>query len=372
MRYATTLVTVLSGASACSNFQLRDDAFARISGRTMDLGYWDDFSLEAVPQGHTYHLNASGPAPVKAKFGYLSVFPSLPSGSAVGPERMVVAGLNTEGLSCDMQTLIDSQYPRFPADGKSQAVDVLVLCEWALASFPSTEDVAAALLPGNDPEGGAPAFVAVGPNAIGFHFILRDSSGSAVVLEFIGGKTHVHLDSGYYSDSATDSGVGIFTNEPPFPWHVANAKHLDWKQSLARPAVAVPGGFYPDERFLRLHLLRGGLPAPSSYEGKVQQALHLLDSVTVPPGKQPGTDSGQGEGMGDHTVFSLVYDHSPGNSTLYWRSASDHSLQRAQLKDLGVVASTGGPNSTTTRRLPISNSLPWFTDASGDFSVYSH
>ena len=35
--------------------------------------------------------------------------------------------------------------------------------------------------------------------------------------------------------------AGVFTNEPPFPWQVANVKHFLWKQSLARPATTVPG-----------------------------------------------------------------------------------------------------------------------------------
>ena len=36
-----------------------------------------------------------------------------------------------------------------------------------------------------------------------------------------------------------------------------------------------------------------------------------------------GTDSGAGEGAGDHTIFGLVYDHGAGFGTyptLYWRS----------------------------------------------------
>ena len=315
MRFFCKLAA-LAGASACSNVQLPNDDFASISARTMDLGFWNDFSLEAVPAGHIFHMNSTKPAPAVAKYGYLSIFPSVESvATPMGPARMVVAGLNTEGMSCDMQTLVGTAYPRFPAAG-SASFDVLVLCEWALASFANAGEAAAALQPGGDDGRAPPAFVAMGPDFLGFHFVLRDAFGPSVVLEFLDGETHVTFDDA----SGSSGGVGVFTNEPPFPWHVANVEHLEWKRSLARPAVAIPGGFYPDERFLRLHLLRQGLPAPSSYRAKVAQALHLLDAVTVPPGKQPATDSGKGEGPGDHTVFGLVYDHTPGNATVRGRA----------------------------------------------------
>ena len=74
----------------------------------------------------------------------------------------------------------------------------------------------------------------------------------------------------------------------------------------------MPGAFYPDERFLRLHSLKQGLDTPTTYQEVVQQAVHLLNSVTIPAGEIMGTDSGAGEGAGDHTIFGLVYDHGAG------------------------------------------------------------
>lgn len=75
------------------------------------------------------------------------------------------------------------------------------------------------------------------------------------------------------------SGFGVFTNEPAFAWHLENVKHLEWKKTMARSAVAVPGGFYPDERYLRLHMLKQGLPAPGSYKEKYVRSLN--DSTEI-------------------------------------------------------------------------------------------
>jgi penicillin V acylase-like amidase (Ntn superfamily) len=52
---------------------------------------------------------------------------------------------------------------------------------------------------------------------------------------------------------------------------VANTKHLVWKEKNARPTVDIPGNFYPDSRFLRVFLLRGGLPKPSSHREAMMQ-----------------------------------------------------------------------------------------------------
>jgi penicillin V acylase-like amidase (Ntn superfamily) len=53
--------------------------------------------------------------------------------------------------------------------------------------------------------------------------------------------------------------VGVFTNEPTFDWHQQNIEHYEWKRTLARQAVAVPGNFYPEERFLRAYMVKSGM-----------------------------------------------------------------------------------------------------------------
>merc|ERR1712217_709591 len=119
------------------------------------------------------------------------------------------------------------------------------------------------------------------------------------------------------------------------------------------------GAFYPDERFLRIHLLKSALPQPSSYQEAVEQALHVLNSVTVPMGQQMGTDSGFGEGLADHTHWGHIYDHKA--ATLYWRTQTNLQLQRVQLPDSIV-----GPKSVA-KTLSYTNSLPWFNDATHAF-----
>merc|ERR1711963_1022222 len=119
------------------------------------------------------------------------------------------------------------------------------------------------------------------------HYVFRDALGHGLVLEFVEGKMQVYDD---HNDNGI-TGFGILTNSPPFPWQVEAIRHLHFKQSLARSAVAMPGAWYPDERFQRIHLVKSSMPQPKTYTEAVMQAVHTLNTITVPMGKQMGTDS---------------------------------------------------------------------------------
>ncbi len=308
---ALSLLFLSCRCRACSNFILSADDHVAVSGRTMDLGYWDGFSLVAQPPGSVAPLGNSSAAYPRNRLGFLSVYPSAGGGSK-GLVKSSTAGMNTDGLTCDFQTLLGSKYPSCPSadDRRTAAVPIDRFCEWALGEFSDVRDLKGALEGGD--HAAPPRAQVCGADALWEnHYVLRDRSGQSLVVEFLGGETVLRLDSnnnGGDNDDDAD-GFGVFTNEPNFAWHLENVRHMEWKKTMARAAVAVPGGFYPDERYLRLHMLKQGLPAPQSYKEKVMQAVALLDSVTVPPGEQPATDSGEGEGQGDHTIFALVYDH---------------------------------------------------------------
>ena len=137
----------------------------------------------------------------------------------------------------------------------------------------------------------------------------------------------------------------------------------------------MPGAWYPEDRFQRIFLVKRGMPTPKSYQDApvvllhpstsgnsdnlqdaVMQAVHVLNTVTVPMGLQLGTDSGKhsGEGSGvrrsssepwalkeglakclvqqcskDHTQWGVLYDHI--QKIIYWRSSVNHNLQRPSL-----------------------------------------
>merc|ERR1711924_51115 len=141
-------------------------------------------------------------------------------------------------------------------------------------------------------------------------------------------------------------------------------RHLQWKQSLSRSAVEMPGSWYPDARFQRLHLVKSGMKKPASYQEAIMQTVHVLNTVTVPMGSQIGTDSGKGGGLGDHTRYAVIYDSK--KRIIYWRTQVNQNLQRLRLEDAALEK--GGQEQVIAAQSP---QLPWFSDASSSLSPKS-
>lgn len=84
-----------------------------------------------------------------------------------------------------------------------------------------------------------------GPPVLTEHFVVRDAEGKSLVIELINGKKQLYLDL----NDGGETGYGIMTNEPTFDYHLKNIAHYEWKRTLARQAVAIVGGYYPEERY---------------------------------------------------------------------------------------------------------------------------
>lgn len=331
--FSLGFASLLLGSSACSNFVMNNDY--GISVRTMDLGSIPrlGWSLLAVPAGL--------PGLRSSKYGYLGFAATI---LGVIEENYLFGGMNDAGLSCDAQTLLGSKYPDAAA-GKDN-MEAILLCRWALEGFATLDEIQEGLKSVQFTE-----FALVG----GLHWVLRDATGKGLVVEFLDGEMVTREDR-----NDGDSTFGIMTNEPPFDWQLKAIQHLKWKEGLARTAVAMPGAWYPEDRFQRIFQVKRGMPVPKSYQEAVMQAVHVLNTVTVPMGLQLGTDSGKhsGEGSGDHTQWGVIYDHV--QKSIYWRSSSNHNLQRLKLED---VMKSGGKRSINADAA----SLPWFNDAAAAF-----
>eukprot|EP00930_Biecheleria_cincta_P089244 TRINITY_DN78529_c0_g1_i1.p1 TRINITY_DN78529_c0_g1~~TRINITY_DN78529_c0_g1_i1.p1 ORF type:complete len:359 (-),score=46.67 TRINITY_DN78529_c0_g1_i1:64-1140(-) len=335
--YASLLFGLfLPWTQGCSHFAMENDY--RLTVRTMDLATipFSEWTIMTVPRGSAGLRSA--------KHGYVA-FVEKVSGHVISD--LVTAGMNDAGLTCDLQTLLGTKYPQTANVGNT--IDAALICKWALEGFASTRELELGL---NSVQFVEPTLVhrIIG----GAHWAFRDARGEGLVVEFIDGKMQLHRDN----NDQGKTGYGIMTNEPPLPWQTQGVRHLQWKQGLARSSVAIPGSWYPDDRFQRIFLVKSGMPRPTTYREAVMQAVHTLNSITVPMGQQLGTDSGKGsgEGSGDHTQWALVYDHK--QRIVYWRSAVNQNLQRLQLANAGLEIGS------TTRYLAVfSEQLPWFSDA---------
>ncbi len=317
------LVCVLVTANACSDFYMNFTNY-KISARTLDLGSDKNWTVSVWPKGLISGENLDQKLAFwPAKIGTVGF-----TGNWFGDDKwhapsFFADSLNEKGLSCSMLTLINSKYEE-KSETKTNIFNAL-FCHYVTQTYDNVLDLKDAL-----------SNIAIwGPAALNQHYAIRDSTGNSLVIEMIDGSQHVYLDT---NDGKT--GFGIMTNEPSFDWHLQNAKHYEWKRTLARQAIPIPGNFYPDERFMRVHMVKSGMQTAglfettNNYQNAIALTAQVLNVISVPMGEQYGTDSGEtsGEGDADHSVYGVIRDHA--NPTLFWRDNHNPTFRRIQLKDL--------------------------------------
>jgi penicillin V acylase-like amidase (Ntn superfamily) len=240
--------------------------------------------------------------------------------------------LNEKGLSCALLMLLNTQYEERDTTGTKKNVFAGTFCHYIAQNYASIKEVQADI---NN-------IVIYGPDLLAQHYILRDASGVSMVIEVMNRAKNVYID---LNDGVTT--FGITTNEPTLDWHLENVQHYLWKRTLSRQAVAIPGNFYPEERFLRTHMIKEGMQVAglmtntSSYQTAFALTAQVLNSVSVPEGDQYGTDSsdnGGSEGSGDHTCWGIIRCHS--DPAIYWRDATNPTFRRIRLKDLDLSVKT--------------------------------
>lgn len=314
----------VSKSSSCSDFYMNFTEF-RLSGRTMDLGSVQNSTVTTWPRsGRPVRQDQYEFWP--ARLGAIGVTVDFLGEDLPPLAPFYSDSMNEMGVSCSLLALVGTKYQE--KDDSKTNIFAGTFCKYVAQTYSNVLDLQAAL----------PKIAVWGPDVLDEHFVVRDSHGSSLVIEFIDGKQHVYLDR-----NDGESGFGIMTNEPTFNWHVENVQLYQWKRGLTRQAISIPGNFYPDERFMRVHMMKSGMQAAGLMKSTVhfQDAFALtaqiLNSVSVPQGDQYGTDTGENsnEGSGgDHTKWALIRDHH--NPALYWRNALNPSFRGLSLKDVDL------------------------------------
>lgn len=363
------LLLLLGGAHGCSNWIMPNTNVYGLSGRTTDLATAQglEWAIMTQPVGHRLHPEAGGSAfPKVSKYGFVGMVANAsigfdPSHHQPGEnaskfvEDRIYAGINTDGLTCDCQTLEASELA--PASNTSKDLNVLYFCQWALASFNTVDEVRAVLTSGSVHVWGV-------KHGIHTHHSLRDASGRSIVVEYVGLKMQIYDDL----DDGGKTGFGVMTNDPPYPYMVRMVQEYETKRKYKRPSASMPGDWYADSRFLRLHLVKEGMRAtpPRTYREAVQQAVYVLNTVTAPPGDQIGTGEADAafESGDIYTQWGVIYDHK--QSIMYWRTEHNSNMQRVRLADVNL---TKGAMPEFLLLSDTANGLPWFNDASGSFGA---
>ena len=134
----TLLTITLTTITACSNFAMEDSY--GLSVRTEDMG----------PIDFTFSLTANPPkSDDGSQFGFLALA-AMKLGQNIAPlnaSQGIKAGLNTEGVSCDKQTLRPTIWPPVSSSAKMN-IDGALFCHWVLSNFANVTTLAMTLKSG--------------------------------------------------------------------------------------------------------------------------------------------------------------------------------------------------------------------------------
>ena len=186
---------------ACTGISLTAKDGSYIQARTIEgsaLKLISEYVI--IPRGHemqSYTPNALNGLKFTAKYGVV--------GLCVVQKEFIAEGINEAGLSTGLFFFPNygSYLPYNPKEA-AHSVGDLQLNAWMLSQFATVDEVMEAINANQIRVVGLDADAVV-------HYRIGDKSGRQVVLEFIDGVPH------FYENT-----VGVITNSPGFPWHLAN------------------------------------------------------------------------------------------------------------------------------------------------------
>jgi choloylglycine hydrolase len=324
-----------STASACTGITIKPKDGSIIFARTLEFAVDLKSNVIVVPRGKECVGNTPGGKPGlrwKSIYGIVGM-------NAFGLP-VIADGLNEKGLHVGLfyfpgyakyQAVTDQDIPRTLAPEELSGY-LLGTCGTVAEAVEAAKSVKVAEV----------VFKEFG-FVLPVHLIVTDKSGTAVVLEYVGGELTVHQNP-----------LGVMSNSPTFDWHMTNLSNYVNMTVSNVPKIdvggneikglgqgsgmlGIPGDFTPPSRFVRaVAFSKSALPVDSAREG-VLQAFHMLNQFDIPKGAARGIENG--EEVADYTLWTSAADLK--NLRYYYRTYEDSRIRLVDLKavnfDVGSV-----------------------------------
>jgi choloylglycine hydrolase len=212
---ATSLAALMAAtagpASACTALMITDVNGVAYSGKTMEYSEPIPLAMVYMPAGtKVISLSPDGSDGMTFTTKYPILGGAAPAAMQPGlHQAMMVEAANDQGLSVSTNELPETVSPTDVGTDKSKQLAGTDLSNWVLGNFATVAEAKAALTSG-DVKIWLPKLDFVG-GVLPEHYIFFDKTGDGIVVEFTGGTMNVY-----------DNPVGVATNAPIFPWHLAN------------------------------------------------------------------------------------------------------------------------------------------------------
>jgi len=292
---------------ACTSFVLRGSDGGRVYARTMEFG--QPLGSQAVLIRRGTALRGNGP---DGKIGNGLAWTSryaVVGLNALGLQDIVPDGMNEKGLAGGL--LYFAGYAKFqtvPRGQTQRSINSAQLLTYVLTNFATVEEVTRGL-----PQvlvNGAAIKAFGGPLPI--HMTLHDRSGKSLSVEYINGEL-----------TMMENPTGTYTNDPPFPYHLAAAGNYANLSAMPPAEMNVnglklppastggglhglPGDFLSTSRFIRALTLSRFAPTNLTTQQQVGTAFRILGQFDLPPGSILLPPGGAFGGAGSTTTYEIT------------------------------------------------------------------
>lgn len=332
------LGSTIRPGQACTSFTLKGNDGGRVYGRTMEFAKPLNSSAVLIQRGTA--LQGVGPSGASGSgLAWTSRY-AVVGMNAVGVKDLVVDGMNEQGLAGGLLYFDGyAQFQTVPEQQSKRSIASWQLLTYALSNFATIDEV----------KQGLPQVLVNGSvlqafgGAVPIHMTLHDRQGRSLSVEYIKGEL-----------SMLDNPTGVYTNDPPFPYHLAavgNYANLSAMppaemnvNGLKLPPASsgaglhgLPGDFLATSRFIRALVISQNAPNNLSTAQQVGTAFHLLGQFDLPPGSIAIPPGGAFGGGGSSTTYEItewtvVADQK--NGTYSIKTFSNPDVRQVRFSDL--------------------------------------
>ncbi len=333
---ATMLIaSAAQTAQACTGIRLIAADGSVVHARTLEFGVDLMSEIIMVPRGYARTgTTPDGQEGLKWTSKYASV------GMNGAGQPLMFDGLNERGLAAGLFYFPTSAgYMPYTAADASKTIAPWELGSWILENFASVDEVKANI--------GNIVVPSVVFSSWGFapevHFIVHDTSGKSIVIEYVGGKLNVH-----------DNQLGVVTNSPSFDWHMTNLRnYVNFSMNNLPPVqlgpvkllptgqgsgmLGLPGDFTPPSRFVRAVAFSQSVFKPKTGTDAILSAFHVLNQFDIPKGStRDGEKDSNGNIQADYTLWTSASDL---NARRYhFRTYDNSQIRSLDLMNMNVDA----------------------------------
>jgi choloylglycine hydrolase len=322
-------------ALACTGIRLVAADGAVVHARTLEFGLDLQSEVIMVPRG--YARTGSTPDG-KEGLKWRTKYASLGANGAGLP--FIFDGLNERGLAVgSFYFPTTAGFMPYSAADAGKTIAPWEVGSWILENFATVEEVKANI--------GKITVAEVVFKEWGFvppvHYVVHDVSGKSIVIEYVGGKLHVH-----------ENPLGVMTNSPTFDWHMTNLRnYVNFSLTNVPPVqvgpikllpfgqgsgmLGLPGDFTPPSRFVRaVAFSQSTLPSKTGTDA-VLQAFHVLNNFDLPKGalREDEKDS-HGNILADYTVWTSANDLKA--KQFYFRTYQNSQIRMVDLTKMNLDA----------------------------------